>query len=178
MAPRTALTLGLAVLFCSAGLSAQPQMPAASTPVDQVTQYDTPAYVAGVDGAATLERDGRVETSPLNMPLLSGDRLKTSEGRVEVRFADGGRLFLDNGTTIDVMSDDLVRLVDGRLRITEVRTQQVNYRIDSTAGSARLTQPGDYRVALLRNAAETQLELAVIRGAGEIFTDQIGRAHV
>src|SRR5262249_56515637 len=36
----------------------------------------------------------------------------------------------------------------------------------------RVTQPGEYRVALIHGDRETQLELAVIRGAGEIFTEQ------
>jgi Family of unknown function (DUF6600)/FecR protein len=169
MLPRPGLTVALAVLLCLSGAAAQAQPPGASP--DPVSQYDTPAYVAGVDGNVTLERDGRVETSALNMPLLSGDRLRTADGRVEVRFADGGRLFLDARTSVDFLSDELIRLIDGRVRIAEVRSQQVSYRVDSPAGSARLLQPGEYRVALLRNDTDTQLEFAVIRGAGEIFTD-------
>jgi hypothetical protein len=126
-----------------------------------------------VDGSATLERDGRIDSAPLNMPLLSGDRLRTANGRVEVRFADNGRLFLDGQTSIDVLSDDLIRLVDGRVRLTVARAaQQVNYRVDSPSGSVRILEPGDYRVALLHGAQDTQLEFAVASGGGEIFTDQ------
>ena len=170
MLPRLAPTLALAVLFPSV-VSAQVQPAAETVPGEQVAQYDPPAYVATVDGAATLERDGRIEASALNMPLLSGDRLRTMDGRVEVRFADGGRLYLDARTSVDFLSDELIRLLDGRVRVAEVRTQQVSYRIDSLAGSARILQPGEYRVALLRGESDTQLELAVVRGAGEIFTD-------
>src|SRR3954469_16352548 len=149
MLPRLALTFALAVLLCPGAAFGQTPPPA--TPPQTDAQYDTPAYVAVVDGAATLERDGRIESVPLNMPLVSGDRLRTADGRVEVRFADGGRLHVDVRTTVDVMSDELARLVDGRVRVSVPRgAQQVSYRIDSPAGSVRIAQPGDYRVALVR----------------------------
>jgi hypothetical protein len=110
---------------------------------------------------------------------LSGDRLRTGDGRVEVLFADGSTLHLDMRSRIDVQSDDLVRLTEGRLRLNILGPpRRVAYRIDSPAGSARITQPGEYRIALLRPSTslragdETQLELAVIRGAAEVFTDE------
>ena len=139
-----------------------------------------PAHVAYVEGTVSLERDGRPETAPLNMPLLSGDRLKTMDGRAEVLFGDGSALHLDARTTIDLQSDDLLRLIDGRLRLqiagladgTAARSARIVYRVDSPAGSVRITQPGEYRVAMLRRGEEAQLELAVLRGAGEIFTDE------
>jgi Family of unknown function (DUF6600)/FecR protein len=172
MLPRLALTLALALLVCPRVAIAQEAPPQDAQLQITPQQYDTPAYVSVVDGSATLERDGRIESAPLNMPLLSGDRLRTVDGRLEVRFADGGRLHVDSRTTLDVLSDELVRLVDGRIRISMQRAQQVSYRVDSAAGSARITQPGEYRVALIKTEKETQLELAVVRGAGEIFTDQ------
>jgi hypothetical protein len=139
----------------------------------QESEYEAPAHVAFVDGTATLEREGRTETSALNMPLLSGDRLRTDAGRVEVLFEDGSALHLDERTTVDVQSDDLLRLIDGRIRLDLVGpSRQVDYRIDSPAGSVRITQGGEYRIALLRGERETQLELAVLRGAAEIFTDE------
>jgi ferric-dicitrate binding protein FerR (iron transport regulator) len=137
------------------------------------TDAVAPAHVAFVDGGAILEREGRTENSPLNMPLLSGDRLRTTDGRVEVLFGDGSTLYLDARTTIDFQSDDLLRLIDGRVRVNipgPART--VSYRIDSPAGSVRIAQPGEYRVAILHGEREIQIELAVVRGAGEVFTDQ------
>jgi hypothetical protein len=134
-----------------------------------------PAHVAYVDGAASLEREGRTENAPLNMPLLSGDRLRTGDGRVEVLFPDGSTLHLDARTTIDVQSDELVRLIDGRVRFNILGAgdrSSITYRVDSPAGSARITQAGEYRIALLHGQEETQLELAVLRGAAEVFTDQ------
>jgi hypothetical protein len=142
----------------------------------QVPETDAvaPAHVAHVDGTVSLEREGRTETSPLNMPLLSGDRLRTgADGRVEVLFADGSTLHLDMRSSLDVQSDDLVRLTEGRLRLNILGpARTVAYRIDSPAGSARIMQPGEYRIALVQGNGETQIEVAVVRGAAEVFTDQ------
>src|SRR5262249_26826014 len=98
-----------------------------------------PAHVSYVEGNVTLERDGRPETGVLNMPLESGDRLRTNDGRVEVLFGDGSALYADARSTIDVQSDDLLRLIDGRLRIAIVGpSREVAYRIDSPAGSVNI----------------------------------------
>jgi hypothetical protein len=168
MLPRLALTFALAACVSPAALFAQAPQPE--------TDSTAPAHVAHVDGplnSVTLEREGRADTTPLNVPLLSGDRLRTADGRVEVLFADGSTLHLDARSTIDVQSDDLVRLTEGRLRLNiQGPARAVAYRIDSPAGSARITQPGEYRIALLRGTDETQLEVAVVRGAAEVFTDQ------
>jgi len=132
-----------------------------------------PAHVSYVEGNVTLERDGRPENGVLNMPLESGDRLRTNDGRVEVLFGDGSALYADAQSTIDVQSDDLLRLIDGRLRIAIIGpSREVAYRIDSPAGSVNITQPGDYRLTLLHGQRETQLELAVLRGAADLFTPE------
>src|SRR5690349_15989140 len=163
---RLASTFAIAFLVQPQFAGAAPQTP------------DTaPAHVAYVDGMVTLERDGRPESSPTNMPLLAGDRLKTIDGRAEVLFGDGSALHVDAQTTIDLQADDLLRLIDGRVRLSVAglagapRSAPVLYRIDSPAGSVRLTQAGDYRIAILRRGDEMQVELAVLRGAGEVFTD-------
>src|SRR3954467_13309302 len=62
---------------------------------------DPPAHVSFVDGTAVLERDGQRDSSPLNMPRLAGDRLRTENGRVQILFADNSPLHLDTNTTID-----------------------------------------------------------------------------
>jgi len=168
MLPRLAATFTLTlVLSTAAARTLSAQVPASSEQ-DAVP----PAHVALVDGAASLEREGRSE-SPLNMPLLSGDRLKTADGRVEVQFADGSTLHLDRSTTIDVQSDDLIRLIDGRVRLNiPGASRTVAYRIDSASGSVRIRDAGEYRVSVLHGTDETQLELAVLRGSADIFTEQ------
>src|SRR6187402_3243026 len=147
MLPRLALTFAVAAFVCAPALYAQSTQPEP----DAVA----PAHVSHVEGTVSLEREGRSEGSPLNMPLLSGDRLRTVDGRVELLFADGSTLHVDARSTIDVQSDDLVRLTEGRLRLNILGPQRaVAYRIDTAAGSARITQPGEYRIAYLRGTGE------------------------
>src|SRR4051794_21171736 len=172
MLPRSALTFLLALFLCPASALAQ-SMPVSERDSDGVAPAGVaPAHVSFVEGTVVLERDGKPEGSPLNMPLLSGDRLKTQDGRVEVLFADGSALHLDSRTTLDIQSDDLARLIDGRVRLSiGGPSRAVAYRIDSPAGSVRISETGEYRVSMLHGENETQVELAVVRGSGEIFTD-------
>ncbi len=88
----------------------------------QETSRDPPAHISVVDGTASLERDGRPETSPASMPLLAGDRLRTQNGRIEVLFGDGATLHLDNDSTVDFQSDEVIRLLAGRVRLDHSRT--------------------------------------------------------
>jgi hypothetical protein len=165
MLPRLALTVVFVALVRSAG----------AQPSNQIAQPSPPAYVAAADGVAFIERDSRAESSPLNMPLVAGDRLHTTEGRMEIRFADGSVLDLDARTIVDLESDTVLRLMDGRIRMTVSSAAPDRWRIDSPAGSARLTEAGEYRLALVagprQEEGDVQLEFAVFRGSGEIFTD-------
>src|SRR3982750_501058 len=61
----------------------------APAPPSESQTVDPPAHVAVVDGRASLERDGRPEPSPLSMPLLAGDSLRTEDGRGGGVFAGG-----------------------------------------------------------------------------------------
>ena len=97
-------------VVATAGLLLTPYAAAAQEPVDS----DPPAHVSFVDGTAVIERDGKTDPSPTNMPLLAGDRIRTESGRVEILYADGSTLHVDNFTTIDFQSDELVRVLDGR----------------------------------------------------------------
>src|SRR5688572_20372057 len=76
-----------------------------------------PAHVAFVEGTVILERDGRSDASPSSMPLLAGDRLRTQAGHAEILFADGSALHVDHHTVIDFQSDEVVRLLEGRMRL-------------------------------------------------------------
>jgi hypothetical protein len=138
-----------------------------------------PPHVSRADGQVSLERNGQPDAAPLNMPVAAGDRLQTQDGRLEIMFADGSLLSLDRDTALDFQSDGLVRLMDGRLRLTvPAPMRTASFRIDSPAGSVRITEAGEYRVTMLHGAAtagsdpETQVELAVSRGAADLFTDE------
>jgi uncharacterized protein DUF6600/FecR-like protein len=133
---------------------------------------DPPAHVSFVDGNAVLERDGQRDAAPSNMPLLAGDRIRTQNGRVEILFADNSTLHLDNDTMIDFESDDLVRLLAGRVRLAiPGRDREVSYRIDAPSASAVINQPGEYRMSILNAGAEGEIELAVLRGNAELVND-------
>ncbi len=54
------------------------------------------------------------------MPLLAGDRVRTQNGRVEILFDDGSTLHLDTNTLVDFQSDEVIRLLDGRVRLNIV----------------------------------------------------------
>src|SRR5690606_35497221 len=126
-------------------------------------------HVAFVDGVAVLERDGQIDDAPGSMPLLAGDRLRTRGGRVEVLYADGSTLHLDHNSAVDFQSDELIRLVDGRIRLTiPGPDRQVAYRVDGPQGWAQIREPGEYRIALLNAPGGREMELAVIRGGAEL----------
>jgi FecR protein len=155
-------------IIATAGLLLTPCALAAQEPVDS----DPPAHVSFVDGTAVIERDGQRDTAPTNMPLLAGDRIRTESGRVEILFADGSTLHIDNFTTVDFQSDELVRLLDGRLRLTVAgRPRDVGYRIDGPGAWAQISQPGEYRLAVTRGDRGVEVELAVLRGAAELVND-------
>ena len=133
---------------------------------------DAPAHISFVEGVAALDRDGRSEDAPANMPLLAGDRVRTRAGRVEILFADGSTLHLDHNTAIDLQSDELVRLLDGRIRLSiPGRARDVAYRIDGPNAWAQISEAGEYRAAVIQNAGQTELEFAVLRGTAELVNE-------
>jgi FecR protein len=176
MQPRSRSLL-LAVLVSSTVLSATvalgqepPPQPAAE--VERDADIQAPAHVSVVDGAASLERDGRIDQSPQNVPLLTGDRLRTQEGRVEIIFGDGSVLDVDQFTLVDLQSDVLLRLLEGRVRLTVARGAPVQYRIDTPSGWVRVTEPGDYRISLVSPGGDRlDVELMVLRGSAELASE-------
>ena len=136
---------------------------------------DPPAHISVVDGAAILERDGRTDTDLASMPLLAGDRLRTQGGRVEVLFADGSALHLDANTVVDFQSDEVVRLLEGRVRLSVAGpARDLSYRIDAPSAWVQISTPGEYRVA---SCASDEVELAVLRGSAELVNEQ-GRSYI
>jgi hypothetical protein len=130
---------------------------------------DSPAHISFVDGTAVLERDGRQETAPASMPLLAGDRVRTDNGRVEIMFGDGSTLHLDASTLVDFQSDEVIRLLKGRVRVNIAGANRtVGYRVDAPSAWVDITSPGEYRVAV---SVEEEIELAVLRGRAELVNE-------
>ena len=164
--------LAALAVACLAGVPAFAQDAPADSP---------PAHVSFVEGAVVLERDGRPDASPASMPLLAGDRIRTQAGRAEILFADGSALHIDQHSVVDVQSDEVVRLLEGRMRLNIAgqgdRARGLAYRVDAPAAWVQIAEPGEYRIAVLRGEREAQVELAVLRGAAEIVNED-GRSLV
>ena len=163
------ISTGLLALACAAPAIAQDASPPG---VQTLGETQAPAHISLVDGVAVLERDGQTDDAPGNMPLLAGDRVRTRGGRVEILFADGSTLHLDHNSVVDLQSDELLRLVEGRIRLSIPGPERsISYRIDGPHGWARITEPGEYRVAVMNAPGGSELELAVIRGRAELANE-------
>jgi hypothetical protein len=167
--PRLALVASL-LLWCLA----------ASAPARaQDTVNDAPAHISVVDGAVVLERDGRSETAPLSMPLLSGDRIRTEGGRAEILFGDGSTLHLDSNTRVDFQSDEVIRLLEGRVRLNiptagNAGARNVDYRVDAPSAWVQIVRSGAYRISVLPatpEARDVEVELAVLRGEAALVNE-------
>jgi hypothetical protein len=143
----------------------------ASAQVSDDAAMSAPAHIASIDGDATLARDGRAEAATTGVPLVSGDRLRTGRGRVEVIFGDGSVLDVDHFTSIDLLSDNLVRLLEGRVRLAVGGNDRLSYRIDTPSGAVRIEVPGEYRVALIGEGGAYDVELVAIRGVATLVND-------
>ncbi len=128
-----------------------------------------------VDGAAILERDGRTESAPVIMPLLAGDRVRTQNGRVEVLFADGSTLHLDANTLVDFQSDEVIRLLEGRVRLNIVgpaATCGLSHRRAVGVGAdSRARRVPDCRAPRRARSRAAEVELAVLRGGAELVNE-------
>ncbi|CAN5787387.1 hypothetical protein BH24ACI4_BH24ACI4_15490 [soil metagenome] len=141
----------------------------------EATGAEPPAHIAFVEGPVVLERDGETDPQPASMPLLAGDRLRTQGGRAEVLFADGSALHLDANTILDFQSDEVVRLLQGRIRLSIAGlARDISYRIDAPSAWIQIHGPGEYRVAVL---GRDEVELAVLRGGAELV-NEAGRSYI
>jgi Family of unknown function (DUF6600)/FecR protein len=163
----------LATFALASAVPAFSQEPAAPT-----------AHVAFVEGSATLERDGAVEMLDSAVPVVDGDRLRTPGGRLEIFFQDGSTLQMDQSSTLDVQSADLLRLIAGAITFNAAPGRRVYavplYRVDTPAGSVLVDAPGEYRISTGSNreigttvsgdrAPITTLEVA--RGIADLMSD-------
>jgi hypothetical protein len=153
---------------------------AAAVQAQETAAVVAPAHIARIDGTITLERalerDRSVEMATVNAPVIAGDRLRSTAGRVEVLFPDGTALDLDEYSSVDLPSPALVRLASGRALLLVPGTSDpssssaARYQIETLTASVRTDGPGEYRVFASRDAAET--ELTVLRGAASLATER------
>jgi len=103
---RVGRTLSLLLLICTAIVVA-PRIARAQS------AEAPPAYVAAIEGSATIDRQGDSFPAAVNMPLVAGDRVRTDRGRVEIRFPDGSGIELAEDSEIEMLSETRVRLLAG-----------------------------------------------------------------
>jgi hypothetical protein len=134
-------------------------------------QDEPPAHIAVVDGSAAIEREATSEPAAPNTPLTPGDRVRTDRGRVEILFADGVVVQLDEQTTLDLQDRRLVRLLAGRLAVVSLRDRG-DLQLDTPAGSVRIGPGVDARLSLVDANGRDAMEVAVMRGQAQVWTDR------
>jgi hypothetical protein len=180
MSRRVSSIIFLALLIAAVsaiGHRVSAQQPAPDAPQQTVSDapppsYDTPPAITLVDGTARLLRQGQSQAAVANMPLIEGDRLVTESGRLAVTFPDGSLLHIDRNTTVDFLSMNLMRMLDGRVIFVVAgrggERPSVDYQIDAPAGSMRVQTAGEYRLSTYSG----EVELDVVTGMAALATDQ------
>src|SRR2546422_10017958 len=98
-----------------------------ATGIARAQEAPPPAYIALVEGAATLEREGEVPPAVVNMPLIPGDRVRRTAGRVEIRFPDGTGIEVAEYSAVELVTETRVRLLAGSLdRLEPLQQANVN----------------------------------------------------
>lgn len=171
--PRPRRSIRTWVFVCaltfSLGSTAFPQSPIAGPGAAP------PAHVAFVDGSATLERDGLAEFAGAGLPFVTGDRLRTAVGRVEVLFPDGAALYVDEHSVVDLLSPSVLRLSSGRAILIVPREADqgaaVRYQIDTPFTAMTTGGAGTYRADAERAYRWSDAD-AFDRWANDRYEDQ------
>ncbi|MGH9460921.1 MAG: DUF6600 domain-containing protein [Vicinamibacteria bacterium] len=136
------------------------------------------AHVRYAEGGATLQRALEPEAgeAAINVPVMPGDRLWTAfGGRVEVLFADGTVLQMDESTKVDFTAfaetaggETLLRLWNGSLFLRIVDASSASYRIDTPSGSIFPASEGLFRIDVDENGSAT---LSIYEGVAELASE-------
>ena len=178
---KTLILIAAAILLAGSVVYAQE-----TTPTPQNTQEikdakytnDSIGHLSFVEGKAFVQRasDLGYEDAALNMPISEGDRIGTSEGRVEVHFGRGNYVRLDNDSKLDVLNlpkkdDDVARfrvwsgsayLVVGSLK------KEKAIELHTADSSFYVLDRGVYRVNVRENRdTEILVYQGLIEAAGE-----------
>lgn len=124
------------------GLAQGPFGPPQAVTVQASPDLAPPLYAVALTGAVTLTRDGGAVPLDVNAPVIDGDRVRTSSGRVELAASTWGSLFLDERSVLDVVAAERVRLVEGRLRVVTNDTLDTALRIDVVGGTVLPSEAG------------------------------------
>ncbi|HOW86456.1 MAG TPA: FecR domain-containing protein [Candidatus Aminicenantes bacterium] len=181
---KKALIIAASILLAAAAATAQETQTQAPTPQntqeikDAKYTNDSIARLSFIEGKAFVQRasDLGYEEAALNMPISEGDRIGTSDGRVEIHFGKGNYLRLDSDTKVDVLNlpkkdDDIARLrvwsghvflVVGTLK------KEKGIELHTADSSFYVLDRGIYRVDVRENRdTEILVYKGLIEAAGE-----------
>jgi hypothetical protein len=95
-----------------------------------------------------------------------------------VIYGDGSVLDVDQFTTVDLLSDELVRLLEGRIRVTIAGVDGARSRRLSRRHRRRapclIDAAGEYRISLVGAGGRRDVELVTIRGYARLL-NELGR---
>jgi hypothetical protein len=74
-----------------------------------------PAHVSFVEGTAMVAHDGEWEAAVINLPLVEGDRVRTTAGRAQLLFPDGTAIDIDPYSEIEFVTAAQVRVSAGSI---------------------------------------------------------------
>ncbi len=131
-----------------------------------------PWHLSFVGGQAFIDREGQSEPAEAGMALLDGDRLRTEEGRLDAVLSDGLWFHLHGFTTVDLVSDGLVRFVRGGVVVT-VRDPDRAYPFQMDASLASIQSGGSSEFGVTSTAGDggTELVVAVFQGSAFVAND-------
>ncbi len=178
-----ALILIFSVAWAQDPQPAQEKTQAAPQPKPQQPQdvkytNDSVARLSFVEGKTFIQRasDLGFEDGVLNSPISEGDRLGTSEGRMEVHFGRGNYIRLDNDSKLDVLNlpkkgDDIVRMrvwSGSMYLVVSNLAKEKGIEIHTADSSFYVLDKGIYRVNVRENRdTEVLVFRGLIEAAGE-----------
>ena len=140
---RPAHRLFLRMLGLTTGLLAVPSALHAQTAAP-------PAHVAFAERPATIESAGVSDVLGSGVPLTADDRVRTTDGRLEVFLGDGTTVYIDERSIVAWRSPASVRLSAGAVTVDLASTDGPGaeaFEVVTLAASIRLTEQGQYRIA-------------------------------
>lgn len=155
---------------------------------DQEYTNNSFARLSYVNGNAFIQRSSELayEEGVLNMPIAEGDRVGTTEGRVEVYSAKGKYIRLDNDTKVDFIhlpkrGNDLIqiRVWSGHVYFSvNSLAREKSLEIHTADVSIYVLNEGLYRIDVKQNQ-ETEIFVfsGLIEAAGESGSVLIKESH-
>lgn len=126
-----------------------------------------PASITYVDGEVQYLNAGAAERADApGIMVNDGDGVRTSRGRAELVFGDGSVLHLADNTAVDVLGQQRLRLLSGRIIFRASASATDGYVIDTPAASVHVESRGEYNVAV--DGDGRAVDVAVARGVAQV----------